>query len=147
MTIGLKTPSSYYMELINAFPPRPITNDAELDATQDQINLILDRGRLTQDDRDYLKVLGMLVYDYEEQHEQMPLLKGIELLKALMTESNFQPKDLVPILGNEAVVLEILNDRSELTDTQIQELASFFHISPTSLVKESVTPLTLEDES
>lgn len=132
MTTGLKIPSNYYMELVNAFPPRPITNDAELDATQAQINLILDRSQLTQDDRDYLKVLGMLVYDYEEQHEQMLTLKGVALLKALMTESNFQPKDLVPILGSEAVVLEILNDRSELTDDQIRELASFFHISPTS---------------
>ena len=34
MTTGTKTPSNYYMELINAFPPRPITNEAELTATQ-----------------------------------------------------------------------------------------------------------------
>ncbi len=134
MTTGLKTPSSYYMELINAFPPRPITNEAELDATQSQIHLILDRRQLTQDDRDYLKVLGMLVYDYEEQHEQIPILKGVELLKALMEESNLRPDDLVSIFGNETIVLELLNYRSELTDTQIQALAAFFHISPASFV-------------
>ncbi|NJL40760.1 MAG: transcriptional regulator [Leptolyngbyaceae cyanobacterium SM1_4_3] len=138
MTTGLKTPSSYYMELINAFPPRPITNDAELNATQNQINSILDRGRLTQDDRDYLKVLGMLVYDYEEQCEQMPTLKGIKLLKALMAEANLEPKDLVPIFGDESVVLEILNHRSEPTDTQIQKLALFFHISPASFARDNL---------
>ncbi|NJN90601.1 MAG: transcriptional regulator [Leptolyngbyaceae cyanobacterium SL_5_14] len=138
MTTGLKTPSSYYMELINAFPPRPITNDAELNATQNQINSILDRGRLTQDDRDYLKVLGMLVYDYEEQYEQMPTLRGVELLKALMAESNLEPKDLVPIFGDESVVLEILNHGSELTDTQVQKLASFFHISPASFARDNL---------
>ncbi len=27
MTTGLKTPNSYYIELITAFPPRPITKD------------------------------------------------------------------------------------------------------------------------
>jgi HTH-type transcriptional regulator / antitoxin HigA len=137
LTTGLKTPSTYYMELVNAFPSRPITNNAELNATQAQIHLILDRSQLTQDDRDYLKVLGMLVYDYEEQHEQMPSLKGVELLKDLMAEPNFQPKDLVSIFGDESIVLEILNHRSELTDTQIQELAAFFHISPTSFARDN----------
>jgi len=132
MTTGLKTPSSYYMELLNEFPPRPIANDAELMATQARINLIIDRSKLSQDDRDYLKVLGMLVYDYEEYHQPMPRLKGAELLKALMEESNLQPNDLVSILGNESVILEILDRKSQLTEDQIQELASFFHMSPAS---------------
>jgi len=132
MTTGFKTPSSYYMELLNEFPPRPIANDAELMATQARINLIIDRSKLSQDDRDYLKVLGMLVYDYEEYHQPMPRLKGAELLKALMEESNLQPNDLVSILGNESVILEILDRKSQLTEDQIQELASFFHMSPAS---------------
>ncbi|MEO8891890.1 MAG: transcriptional regulator [Coleofasciculaceae cyanobacterium] len=130
MTTGLKTPSSYYIELITTFPPRPITNDAELIATQNQINSILDKGKLTQDDRDYLKVLGTLVYDFEDKNEPMPTLKGIKLLKALLEESNFKPKDLVSICDNESIVLDILNGKRELTATQIKELAAFFHISP-----------------
>ena len=132
MTIGLKSPSDYYMELINEFPPRPIASEVELAATQARINSVLDKPNLTQDDRDYLKVLGMLVYDYEEQHEPMPTLKGSELLKALMEEFNLQPDNLVSRFGSEVAVLEVLNHKSQLTDRQIQELASFFHISPTS---------------
>ena len=128
MTIGLKTPSSYYMELINTFTPRPITNEAELIATQNRINSILDKGNLTQDDRDYLKVLGTLVYDYEEKYESMPTLKGAELLKALLEESNLQPKDLVDICESESTVLDILNGKRQLTDNQIKELAAFFKI-------------------
>ena len=132
MTIGLKTPSSYYIELITTFPPRPITNDAELIATQNQMNSILDKGKLTQDDRDYLKVLGTLVYDYEDKNEPMPTLKGVELLKALLEESNLQPKDLVTICQSESIVLDILNGERELTASQIKELAAFFHISTTA---------------
>jgi HTH-type transcriptional regulator / antitoxin HigA len=63
MTSCLKTSSSYYIELITTFPPRQITNEAELIATKNRINSILDNGNLTQNDRDYLKVLGTLVYD------------------------------------------------------------------------------------
>ena len=130
MTTGLKTPSSYYIELITTFPPRPITNDAELTATQNQINSLLDKGKLTQDDRDYLKVLGTLVYDYEDKNEPMPTLKGVELLKALLEESNLQAKDLASICQSDSIVLDILDRKRELTATQIKELAAFFHISP-----------------
>lgn len=128
----MKTPTSYYIKLITTFPPRPITNDAELIATQNQINHILDKGKLIQDDRDYLKVLGTLVYDYEDKNEPMPTLKGIALLKALLEESNLQPKDLAPICESESIVLDILDGKRELTASQIKELAIFFHMSPTA---------------
>lgn len=124
--------TSTYMELITTFPPRPITNKAELIATQNQINHILDKGKLTQDDRDYLKALGTMVYDYEDKNEPMPTLKGVELLKALLEESNLQPKDLVPICKSESIVLDILEGKRELTASQIKELAVFFHMSPTA---------------
>ena len=114
------------------FTPRPITNDTELIATQNQINFILDKGKLTQDDRDYLKVLGTLVYDYEDKNEPMPTLKGVELLKALLEESNLQPKDLASICKSEYILLDILDGKRELTASQIKELAAFFHISPTA---------------
>ena len=77
MTSGLKIPSRYYIELITAFPPRPIDNELEYAATQTQINKILDKSELNSDDlsekaqslRAYLKILGLTIYDYEEQTE------------------------------------------------------------------------------
>ncbi|MUG93664.1 transcriptional regulator [Scytonema sp. UIC 10036] len=136
MTSGLKIPSNYYMELINRFPPRPITNDIELIATQNHINSILDKGNLIQDDKDYLKVLGTLVYDYEQKYEQMPILKGVDLFKALLEESNLSPKDVAHICGSESTVLDILDGKQQLTEAQIKELATFFHISPSYFAKE-----------
>ena len=128
----MKTHTSYYIGLITTFPPRPITNNAELIATQTHINSILDKGKLTQDDRDYLKVLGTLVYNYEDKNEPIPTLKGVELLKALLEESNLQPKDLASICQSKSIVLNILDGKCELTASQIKELAAFFHISPTA---------------
>ena len=134
MTIGLKTPSNDYIELIADFPPRPIACEAELIATQNRINDILDRRQLTQDDRDYLNVLGTLVYDYEQKHQPMPVLKGIKLLKALMVEDNIQEKDLVDIFSTESLLAEVLNGKREMTATQIQKLAEFFHLSPAAFL-------------
>jgi HTH-type transcriptional regulator/antitoxin HigA len=130
MTSGLKIPSNYYIQLITTFPPRPINNNDELLATQQRINSILDQGKLTQDDRDYLKVLGTLVNDYEQHHEQIPILKGVELLKALLEESNLQPQDLASICESESIVLDILNGKRKITENQIQQLSTLFKISP-----------------
>ncbi|MBW4445572.1 MAG: transcriptional regulator [Spirirestis rafaelensis WJT71-NPBG6] len=135
MTSGLKTPSSYYIELITTFAPRPITNEAELIATQNRINSILDKGNLTQDDKDYVNVLGTLVYDYEEKNEPMPILKGVALLKALLEESNLQPKHLITICESESNILDILNGKAKLNGNQIKQLAAFFQISPSYFVE------------
>lgn len=135
MTTGLKTPSSYYIQLITTFPPRPITNDDELIATQNRINFILDSKPLTQDDRDYLQVLGTLVYDYEEKREPMPLLKGVKLLKALINEDNIKETDLAPLFGDELIVSDVINGKRELSASQIKKLAEFFHISPAAFLE------------
>jgi HTH-type transcriptional regulator/antitoxin HigA len=136
MTTGLTSPNSYYIKLITTFPPRPITNEAQLIATQNRINSILDKGKLTQDDRDYLKVLGTLVHDYEEKSEPMPNIKGAELLKALLEEATLQPKDLLSIWNTESVVLDILNGERELTTKEIKQLAAFFRISPAAFFRK-----------
>ena len=130
MTTGLKTPSNYYLQLISSFPPRPINNEAELLATQEQIDAIIDKQNITQDDKDYLKVLGTLVYEYEQKHEPMPVLEGIELLKALMSEENLQTCDLISIFEDESRVVEVLEKKQEMTVKQIQKLGDFFQISP-----------------
>ncbi len=126
MTTGIKNPSKYYIELINAFPPRPITNEAELIATQKQINSILDQKQLNQDDRDYLKVLGMLVYEYEEKHEPIPEIRGVELLKAVSEEFGLKHKDLISIFNNELVILDILQGKKQLTKEQERQLKECF---------------------
>ena len=130
MTNGLKIPSSYYLQLINDFPPRPINNETELLATQEQIDAIVDKQNITQDDKDYLKVLGTLVYEYEQKHELMPVPQGIKLVKALMTEDNLQPRDLISVFGDESTVGLVLEKKQEITARQIQKLGEFFHISP-----------------
>ncbi|GAB4555217.1 MAG: hypothetical protein Tsb0014_47850 [Pleurocapsa sp.] len=114
------------MNLINSFPPRPINNKAELIATQNKINSILDKQNLTQDDKDYLQVLGMLVYEYEENNEIIPDIKGIELLQALSEELGISDRNLLNIFKEESVILDILQGKKQLTTEQEQELIKYF---------------------
>jgi HTH-type transcriptional regulator/antitoxin HigA len=119
-----------YLDLLYQFPPRPIHNNEELEATQRVVNSLLDRPSLTIEEREYLNVLGALIYEYEETLEPIVDIHGIELLKFLIEADNLRQKDLVPIFKTESIVSEILNGKRDLTARHIQELADFFKISP-----------------
>ncbi|MEG4244909.1 transcriptional regulator [Microcoleus sp. MON2_D6] len=99
-------------------------------ATQEAIDSLLDKGELTPDERDYLNVLGTLVYEYEKTLEPIPDIYGIEMLKALTEELGLRQKDLVPIFKTESIVSDILHEKRQLTTEQIQKLAEFFCVSP-----------------
>jgi HTH-type transcriptional regulator / antitoxin HigA len=121
---------SAYIELLKAFPPRPITAEEELIATQIAIDSLLDKGELSPDERDYLHVLGMLVYEYEQTLEPIPDIYGVELLKVLIEEFELRPKDLVPIFKTESIISDILREKRQLTTEYIQKPAEFFCVSP-----------------
>jgi len=122
--------SRAYIELLKTFPPRPITAEEELIATQKAIASLLDKGEMTSDERDYLNVLGTLVYKYEPTLKPIPDIYGIELLKALIEELDMRQKDLVYIFKSESIVSDVLHEKRQLTTEHIQKLAEFFSVSP-----------------
>ena len=124
MMTGLTIPSPYYLSLITEFAPRPITNDLELSITQQRINTILDQKNLSQDDRDYINVLGMLVYDYEEKNEQFPKLTDGELLHTLMEDYNLEIRDFLGIFEQEQTILDILGCKRQLNSQETFKLRS-----------------------
>jgi HTH-type transcriptional regulator / antitoxin HigA len=81
MTVGIKSSNDRYLELMLAFPPRPIGCDDDLTRMQQQVNRILDGGLVGKPERDYLKLLGLLIYDYEERNE--PAFEMTEADRAL----------------------------------------------------------------
>jgi HTH-type transcriptional regulator / antitoxin HigA len=129
MIRGIADPKPY-VELLQSFPPRPITDEAELVATQAVVDALLDRPELTADEQDYLNVLGILISEYEQTLEPLPDISGVELLEVLIAEHNLRQRDLVPIFKTESIVSDVLHRRRKLTVGHIQKLAEFFHISP-----------------
>ena len=125
MTIGLKEANNYYLQLVMEFPPRPIKNDEELMATQNRVNFILDQGILQPEDREYVRVLGMVIYEYEDNSEPIPKLEGFELLKALIEEDNLSPQDFLEIFDSEKVVLDVLQGKRKITSSEPEKLMKF----------------------
>ena len=101
----------YGTMLKNNFQTRPITNEIEWRNIQQRINTILDKKNLTQKDRDYLRVLGMLVYDYEQKFEPIPKLENAGLLEALMQDYDLKIQDFLVVFDTEETILAILQNK------------------------------------
>ncbi|MGK7882706.1 MAG: type II toxin-antitoxin system HigA family antitoxin [Crocosphaera sp.] len=125
MTTGLKEANNYYLQLVMEFPPRPIKNDEELMATQNRVNYILDKGILQPEDREYLRVLGILIDEYEENYKPIPKLEEVELLKALIEEDNLSPQDFLEIFDNEKVVLDVLEGKRKIAPSEAEKLRKY----------------------
>jgi len=119
-----------YLELLKQYPPRPIHNEEDLEMMQEVINRLLDKPQLTVEEREYLNVLGSLIYEYEENQEPIPDIYGIELLKFILEERNLQKQDLLSIFESKSTLDDILDGQQDLTPIHIQKLANFLNISP-----------------
>ena len=119
-----------YVELLIQFPPRLIDSADDLIATQTVIDRLLDTKTLEPEEKDYLNLFGMLVYEYEEKHISIPDLQGVELLRAMIEELDLKQKDLVPIFKTESIISAILKGQRKFTIEHIEKLATFFHVSP-----------------
>ena len=93
------------------------------------VDNLLDQGELTEEEEDYLDLLGILIYEYEEKQNLIPDIYGVELLKVLIAELNLKQKDLVPIFKTESIVSDVLKNKRKLTVEHIEKLAKFFNVS------------------
>jgi len=114
----------YGRMLKNNFQTRPIANEIEWRNIQQRINTILDKKNLTQEDRDYLRVLGMLVYDYEQKFEPIPKLEKVEFLEALMQDYDLKIQDFLDVFHTEETILAILQNKRKMTIEEYQQLSS-----------------------
>ncbi len=85
---------------------------------------------MTIEEREYLCVLGALIYEYEETYNVIPDIYGVELLKFLLELKNLQKQDLLSIFEDQSILDDIFDRQREITGIHIQKLADFFNISP-----------------
>jgi HTH-type transcriptional regulator/antitoxin HigA len=122
-----------YLELIYAFPLRPIRSERELDRAIHVINALLDRGRLTSAEEDYLEVLSDLVERYEDRHHRIPTadLSDAEMLGHLLEAKDATQAEVARATGiRESRICEVLSGKRNLTRTQIGKLSAYFRVSP-----------------
>jgi len=103
---------------------------AEYDTLMD-----LDPDRGTPE-ADKLKLLSLLIGDYEEREFPMDLPDPIEAIKFRMEQQNLRQKDLIPFIGSAPKVSEVLHGKRRLSLTMIRALHEHLHIPAEILMRK-----------
>jgi HTH-type transcriptional regulator / antitoxin HigA len=92
---------------------------------------VIDEGKLTPGQADYLDVLADLTVKYEDQHHAVDLshLDAVDRLRHLMEQRGMNASDLGRLLGNREAGSKILRRERELSKAMIRKLADHFAVS------------------
>lgn len=91
---------------------------------------LMKQPQRSAEDRKYARLLATLIEKYES--ERYPILdaKPEEVLAELIEQNGLRQRDLVPMLGTESVVSELVNGKRPLSKANIEKLSQRFHVSP-----------------
>ena len=122
--------SRKYRLLLGKMMPVPIETEKEYERMLDDAERLMDKGeRLSEEEGRLLKLLAILIEDYEQQKYPLEKTPPNEMLKYLLAERNLKPSALWPVLGSKSRVSEILSGRRGVSKKQARKLAEFFRVS------------------
>ena len=112
-----------------------IQNNKQYEKYLGEIEALMNKNKLTQEEMKVLDLLSKLVEWYEEEKgwildEPDPL----KLIKIRMRDLDLIEKDLVGIIGSKGHVSRILNGKRALTVENILILANLLKVSPVDLM-------------
>lgn len=118
-----------YLELVLAFPLRPIRTERELDDATDVIHSLIDLERPSGPERDYLGVLTDLVEAYEAEHYPDEPVSDADMLQHLLEIKGLSQATAAKGAGiAESTISEVLSGKRTLNRRQIGKLAKFFAV-------------------
>jgi HTH-type transcriptional regulator/antitoxin HigA len=122
--------SEDYIELVRAFPIRPLKNREEHVVAHRVLDRLVGREDLSPGEVDYVAGLARFVEDYERRHRigQLRRLSPPELLRHLMEANDMNTSELGDVLGSRGLASEVLNGKRGLSKTLIAKLAQRFHV-------------------
>jgi HTH-type transcriptional regulator/antitoxin HigA len=123
----IAVPEKYALEVSS---PTPITSERQHEEYLSVLDKLASRDHPTSEEEKYAEVLMTLIEAYEEEHHSIPDASPAEVLRALMDANNLRQKDLVPFIGPESVVSEVLRGHRVLTRNHIERLSKRFGVSP-----------------
>ncbi len=118
-----------YLELVLAFPLRPIRTEQELDDATRVIHSLIDLDKLSGPEQDYLNVLTDLVEAYEKEHYPDEPVSDADMLGYLLETQGISQSAAAKGAGiAESTISEVLSGKRTLNRKQIGKLAKFFGV-------------------
>ena len=120
-----------YRRLLTSTLPSVIRNEKQNEEYLRQVAELLRReASLSDAEQEYVKLLTLLIEDFEAQTYAMPSSTPVQTLTFLMDQHGLKQKDLTDVFGTRSITSEILSGKRELNKEQIRRLSQRFHVSP-----------------
>jgi HTH-type transcriptional regulator / antitoxin HigA len=119
-----------YPQLLAEFVPQAIDSEAEYNRALAIAERLTFKQDKTAAEIKLLKLIVVLIEDYETEHYPMDNVTPHELLQHLMESNNTRQADLVGLIGSRGVVSEVVNGKRAISKAQAKALGEFFDVSP-----------------
>jgi len=90
----------------------------------------MNKERRSNAETSLLKLLAVLIEDYEQKRYAMGDASPLDALKELMRAREMQPKDLWLVFGSKGITSEVLNGKRSISKEMAKKLGDVFHVSP-----------------
>jgi HTH-type transcriptional regulator/antitoxin HigA len=89
-----------------------------------------------------LKLLAVLIEDYEQRRYSLSESSPLETLKELMRARGMRARDLWPVIGSKGITSEVLNGKRRISTEMATKLGEMFHVSPAVFIwmRDPATP-------
>ncbi len=76
-----------------------------------------------------MRLLTLLIEDFEQRHYQLKAATPHEALRELMAARNIEAHDLWELFGSKGVASEVINGKRAISKSRAKALAELFHVS------------------
>jgi len=120
-----------YGGLLHETMPSVIETSAQYDSLSERLSGLVRKGRArSSEETKLMKLLAILVRDYDDRQVPSPNMPPEEAIRFLMEHSRKTPADLLSVFGQRSHVSEALNGKREISLEQARKLAKIFSVSP-----------------
>jgi HTH-type transcriptional regulator / antitoxin HigA len=113
----------------------PLLNEEEYKEAATRLEEIYQAGSDSPDYKE-MKLLVLLINEYEKKYYQLPEVDPVEMIKIRMEDFGYTAKDLAREYGDKGTVSKVLNYKQALSLTMIRKFSKLLRIPADALTKE-----------
>ncbi|XZN91711.1 MAG: helix-turn-helix domain-containing protein [Microcoleus sp.] len=107
-----------------------IRNEADNEKALARVEELMQRDRTFEENELYELLIGLIEKFEQEYYAPAATATPPSILLFLMEQRELQPADLVPVMGSEKRVSEVVNGDRDIGKELALILGSFFHVEP-----------------
>jgi HTH-type transcriptional regulator/antitoxin HigA len=127
--------SSKYSELLSQYQPKLIRTEADNERALKIVEELMHHPDRSPEENELYDLLIVLIEKFEQDFYQPDSYPSPHsMLQFLIEQQGLSARDLVPALGSEPVVAEMLVGDQELSIAQIKALGTLFKVDPSVFI-------------